>query len=110
MERDQAMIAMRGRPPCELDGLEDVPLDGWWGDASLDDPRIAYERFIDTCRLWVGETKKRDGRIFKYFGYDAGRTTECMWVKNFANFLRSAKYQKLMPYWSVMCVILCMMY
>ena len=26
---------LRGRPPCELDGLEGVPLDGWWGDATL---------------------------------------------------------------------------
>ena len=99
MARDEAMIASRGRPPCELDGLEDVPLDGWWGNATPDDPRILYERFIDACRLWVEETRKRDGREFAYFGYAPDRTTNCMWLKNFANFLRSAKYQKLMPYW-----------
>lgn len=103
MARNEAMIASRGRPPCELDGLENVPLDGWWGDATLDDPRIAYERFIDTCRLWVEETRKRDGREFAYFGYDPDRTTTCMWLKNFANLLRSAKCQKLMPHWYVVC-------
>ena len=101
IEGDQAMIASRGRPPCELDGMEDVPLDRWWGGATLDDPRIAYERFVDTCRLWVEESSKRDGMMFKYFGYEPGRATDCMWLKNFANCLRSAKYQKLMPHWYV---------
>ena len=92
---------LRGRSPCELDGLEDVPLDGLWDDATLDDSRIAYERFVDTRRLWAEETSKRDGVMFKYFGYEPGRATDYMWVKNFANCLRSAKYQRLMPHWYV---------
>eukprot|EP00581_Thalassiosira_minuscula_P013879 CAMPEP_0183736128 /NCGR_PEP_ID=MMETSP0737-20130205/48548_1 /TAXON_ID=385413 /ORGANISM="Thalassiosira miniscula, Strain CCMP1093" /LENGTH=562 /DNA_ID=CAMNT_0025970059 /DNA_START=135 /DNA_END=1823 /DNA_ORIENTATION=- len=96
---DALMNALMGRLPCELDELEDVPLDGWWGDATPEDPRIAYERFIDACRLFVEETGKRDGRLFAYFGYEPDRTTNCMWLKNFANCLRSAKYQKLMPHW-----------
>ena len=98
-EEESLMNAVMGRPPCESDGLEDVPLDGWWGDATPDDPRIAYERFIDACRLLVGETRRRDGREFAYFGYEPGRESVDMWLKNFANCLRSAKYQKLMPHW-----------
>lgn len=82
--------------PCELDGVEDVPLDGWWGDASEDDPRILYERFIDACRLWVEATRKRDGRKFAYFRQEVDGS---MPLKHFANFVRSAKYQKLMPHW-----------
>ncbi|KAL7534261.1 hypothetical protein ACHAWF_004782 [Thalassiosira exigua] len=88
-----------GRFPREpIGGFETVVVDDWWGDASAEDPRIAYERFIDSCRLWVGQHERMDGREYAYFGYDTtGENT--VPLKHFANFLRSAKYQKLMPIW-----------
>eukprot|EP00571_Detonula_confervacea_P000108 CAMPEP_0172327214 /NCGR_PEP_ID=MMETSP1058-20130122/58949_1 /TAXON_ID=83371 /ORGANISM="Detonula confervacea, Strain CCMP 353" /LENGTH=575 /DNA_ID=CAMNT_0013044203 /DNA_START=121 /DNA_END=1848 /DNA_ORIENTATION=- len=83
--------------PTELDGLEDVPLDKWWGDANPNDPRIAYERFIDACRLLVEESRKRDG--YKYAIFGCNNPDGTVPLKYFANFLRSSKYQKLLPYW-----------
>jgi hypothetical protein len=90
---------MASRIPREpIRGFETVVVDSWWGDASPEDPRIAYERFIDTSRIWVQQHTKLDGREYAYFGYDTSGDNTIP-LKHFANFLRSAKYQKLMPVW-----------
>lgn len=90
----------RALATAELEAIanQSIPLDNWWGAATPDDPRLAYERFIDAQRLAVEETYTTEGEAVGSYA-SAARDDPAVALKYTANFVRSAKFQRLMPHW-----------
>ena len=84
----------------ELEAIanQSLTLDQWWGSATHNNPRLAYERFIDAQRLAVEETCTTQGDVVGSYA-SAAEANPAIALVYMANFLRSAKFLKLMPHW-----------
>lgn len=104
-----SMFLERARVGANLDNIakQAIPLDKWWGVATPEKPRLAYERFLEATRLAVELAYTRDGEAVGFYAAQANGEDRLA-ISFLADFLRAAKIQKRMPRWWNMQHDLCM--
>ncbi|CAB9517575.1 expressed unknown protein [Seminavis robusta] len=94
------IIMERVKVGLELKNIvkHDLPLDTWWEPANEENPRLAYERFLDTTRLAVELAYTTEGDAIGLYAAKANDDSRLAF-KFLVDFLQQAKRQRRMPRW-----------